>query len=160
MDQIRSNDDEFLRRSANTSSLHVYVLDNFEKIGYENTQQLMRKMLAENETNLNQDEIQYLEKCIKINNAFEPYKDVLLNIVSKEKWWDPMESWVIETRRKSHSKKEIYEILSEFTLFFGRDPETSNNETVYDALCDFLERFVNWGGGNKILPDEPNVGGD
>jgi len=136
---------------------HRYVFDNYEKIGYENTHELLRKHLSQDRDKLPEEEIRELERRIQKNQLFEGYKSVLLQIVATADWSNTMISWIVDIRRRERSKQEIADILSEFAVFVQYYPGTKDNEVLYDSLCDILDGFSDYGPPRKILPDEPNV---
>ena len=82
---------------------HRYVFDNYEKIGYENTHELLRKHLSQDRDKLPEEEIRELERRIQKNQLFEGYKSVLLQIVATADWSNTMISWIVDIRRRERS---------------------------------------------------------
>ena len=152
-----SNENAYLASLATWRDLHLYVFKNYETIGYEKTQQLIRLLLTDTRNNFNADEIRYLEKSMHANGLFETYKENLLKIIAVDDWIEPMNLWILDIRKRERTKQEIGVILLELSVFVQFHPSTKGNWALYYKLCDLLDSFTDYGPNYKTLPDEPNI---
>lgn len=85
---------------------------------------------------------------------FKKYKERLfMDLLSKNRH-DKFIVLIEQLHQKGRTKKEIYELFLDFHKEIQIASRTKNNESDYDNLSDFMDGFVNYGMGFKILPNE------
>lgn len=86
---------------------------------------------------------------------FNKDKELLLQIIVDENYWETIHGWVMNKSMEGFSKKQIYNILCELQRDVQTRPDPE--ERLYDRIADFLDLFTSWCKGSRILPNEPDV---
>jgi hypothetical protein len=136
-------------------AIHIFVFNEYKKHGYDKTQHWIREALKNWEWDNYASVKNYLNTCMMKNEQLEPYKEELLNI-THDLDYEGLNSWVHTMNDSGFNKDSIYKILSELFIFIQFNPVTENNDSCYDFLGDFLDRFTAWGNNFRILINEPD----
>lgn len=147
--------EEFSNSKEPEVSIHLCVHDRYNEFGYDMTQNWIKQTLENWKWDKYLETKEYLIKRVNENKQFEPFKEELLSL-TLELDYDKLELWVYDMKKKGLSKKRIFDILSELFVFIQYNPKTANDESNYDFVADFLDRFTSWGMGFRILPNEPD----
>ena len=145
-----------IRKRSKTCNSYIYTSNQFNSIGYDETQKEIRTNLDIFKGEQYSILTEYLNNRINKNEKFEPYKEELLKL-TLELNENKLENWSNNKKTQGLTKQTLFDILSELIVYINSNTKTKDDDNYFDLIADFLDRFTYLGKNYRIYSDEPNV---